>query len=145
SGGAPLNLTSITITGAQAADFAFAAGNTCPTGASSVAPAASCTIGANFTPARPGVRADAVNMTDDTAGSPQSVSLTGPGVTPPTATLSAIINAFATQPEGTTRSLHDALPIYSGGAPLNLTSITITGAQAADFAFAAGNTCPTGA
>src|SRR5437879_11526041 len=39
-----LNLISITVTGAQAADFAFAAGNTCPTGAGSVAPGASCTI-----------------------------------------------------------------------------------------------------
>src|SRR5947209_9275020 len=56
SGGAPLNLTSITITGAQAADFAFAAGNTCPTGASSVAPGASCTISVSFTPAGPGVK-----------------------------------------------------------------------------------------
>src|SRR2546428_12178000 len=50
NGGTPLNLTSITITGAQAADFAFAAGNTCPTGAGSVAPGASCTISISFTP-----------------------------------------------------------------------------------------------
>src|SRR3989442_751309 len=56
NGGTPLNLTSITITGAQAADFAFAAGNTCPTGAGSVAPGASCTISISFTPAATGAR-----------------------------------------------------------------------------------------
>src|SRR3989442_8284503 len=89
SGGAPLNLTSITITGAQAADFDFAARNTSPTRASSVAPGASCTISISFTPAATGARAATVNITDDAADSPQSVPLTGTGVTPPTATLSA--------------------------------------------------------
>src|SRR2546428_276524 len=79
NGGAPLNLTSITITGAQAADFAFAAGNTCPTGAGSVAPGASCTISVSFTPAATGVRAATVNITDNAAGSPQRVSLSGTG------------------------------------------------------------------
>src|SRR5437879_11040010 len=74
-----LNLTSITITGAQAADFAFAAGNTCPTGAGSVAPGASCTISVSFTPAATGVRAATVNITDNAAGSPQRVSLSGTG------------------------------------------------------------------
>src|SRR2546422_1001507 len=255
SGGAPLNLTSITVTGAQAADFAFAAGNTCPTGAGSVAPGASCTISVSFTPLAPGVRAAAVNITDDpaggpqsvslaatgippavtlapaslafgtqrvstpspvqtvtltnsgtappsitpavlgganaadfalasgttcingatlaagancvlnltftptaasartatltitddAAGSPQSVSLTGTGVTPPTATLSATSSAFGEQRVGTTSAAQNVTLTNNGDAPLNLTSITITGAQAADFAFAAGNTCPSGA
>src|SRR5947209_1180290 len=145
SGGAPLNLTSITIIGAQAADFAFAAGNTCPTGAGSVAPGASCTISASFTPAATGVRAATVNITDDAAGSPQSVSLTGTGVTPPTATLSATSKAFGKQRVGTTSPAQNVTLTNNGGAPLNLISITITGAQAADFAFAAGNTCPSGA
>src|SRR2546426_875522 len=255
NGGAPLNLTSITITGAQAADFAFAAGNTCPTGVGSVAPGASCTIGVSFTPAAPAARPAAVNITDDAvgspqsvslagtgiapavtlaptnlafgtqrvstpspvqtvtltnsgtaplsiatavlgganagdfalasgttcingatlaagancvlnltftptaasarpatvtitddaAGSPQSVSLTGTGVTPPTATLSATSSAFGEQRVGTTSPAQSVTLTNNGGAPLNLTSITITGAQAADFAFAAGNTCPTGA
>src|SRR5207302_643605 len=93
NGGAPLNLTSITITGAQAADFAFAAGNTCPTGAGSVAPGASCTISVSFTPLAPGVRAAAVNITDDAAGSPQSVSLAGTGIAP-AVTLAPINLAF---------------------------------------------------
>src|SRR3989442_1664013 len=79
---APLNLTSITITGAQAADFAFAAGNTCPTGAGSVAPGASCTISISFTPAATGARAATVTITDDAPGSPHSVLLAGTGIVP---------------------------------------------------------------
>src|SRR2546426_3974339 len=82
NGGTPLNLTSITISGAQAADFAFAAGNTCPTGAGSVAPGASCTISISFTPAATGARTATVTITDDDPGSPQSVSLAGTGIIP---------------------------------------------------------------
>src|SRR5207302_1208012 len=145
SGGAPLNLTRNSNSGAQANDFAFAAGNTCPTRAGSVAPGASCTISVSFTPAGPGARAAAVNITDDAAGSPQSVSLTGTGVTPPTATLSAMSSPFGNQRVGTTSPAQTVTLTNSGGAPLNLTSITITGTQTADYAFAAGNTCPTGA
>src|SRR5438128_2522041 len=145
SGGAPLNLTSISIVGAQAADFAFAAGNTCPTGASSVAPGASCTISISFTPAATGARAATVNITDDAADSPQSVPLTGAGVTPPTATLSATSSPFGNQPVGTTSPAQTVTLTNSGGALPLLAALPISGAQAADFAFAAGNTCPTGA
>src|SRR5207245_905751 len=137
--------TSITITGAQAADFAFAAGNTCPTGASSRSAERRGAIGGSFTPAATGARAATANITDDAADSPQSVPLTGAGVTPPTATLSATSSPFGNQRVGTTSPAQTVTLTNSGGAPLNLTSITIIGAQAADFAFAAGNTCPTGA
>src|SRR5207245_2343151 len=145
NGGAPLNLTGITITGAQAADFAFAAGNTCPSGAGSVAPGASCTISVSFTPAAPGTRAATVNITDDAADSPQSVSLTRTSLTPPTATLSATSITSCPPRRSSALAAQNVTLTNSGGAPLNLTSITVTGAQAADFAFAAGNTCPTGA
>src|SRR3989442_3041852 len=124
--------------GAHSRSFAFAAGNTCPTGAGSVAPGASCTISISFTPAAPGARAATVNITDDAADSPQSVSLTGTSVTPPTATLSATSSTSGNQRVGTTSPAQNVTLTNNGGAPLNLTSITITGAQAADFAFEIG-------
>src|SRR5207302_298187 len=96
SGRAPLNLTSITIIGAQAADFAFAAGNTCPTGASSVAPGASCTLSVSFTPARPAALVRAINTTDDAASTPQSASPAATG-TAPAAGLAPTNRAFGTQ------------------------------------------------
>src|SRR2546426_6372286 len=58
--------------------FAFAAGNTCPTGAGSVAPGTSCTIGVSFTPAAPGARAAAVNITDDARSEEHTSELQSP-------------------------------------------------------------------
>src|SRR3989454_7734897 len=116
---APLNLTSITITGAQAADFAFSTRNTCPTGASSVAPGVSCTIGVSFTPAAPGARAAAVNFTDDAVGSPQSVSLAGTGIAP-AVTLPPASLAFGTQRVSTPSPVQTVTLTNSGTAPLSI-------------------------
>src|SRR2546426_333275 len=144
NGGTPLNLTSITITGAQAADFAFAAGNTCPTGAGSVAPGASCTISISFTPAATGARTATVTITDDAAGSPQLVSLVGMGIAP-AVTLAPTNLAFGTQRLSTTSPVQTLTLTNSGTATLSITSIVLAGLNPGDFAIAAGNTCPTGA
>src|SRR3989441_899714 len=144
SGTATLSITSIALAGSNPGDFAIAAGTTCTNGATVVA-GASRLLTLTFTPTAAGARTATVTITDDAPGSPQSVSLTGTGVTPPTATLSATSSAFGNQRVGTTSAAQNLTLTNNGGTPLNLTSITITGAQAADFAFAAGNTCPTGA
>src|SRR5207245_127198 len=144
NGGAPLNLTSITITGAQAADFAFAAGNTCPTGASSVAPGASCIISVSFTPAATGARAATVNITDDAAGSPQSVSLAGTGIAP-AVTLAPTNLAFGTQRVSTPSPVQTVTLTNSGTAPLSIATAVLGGANAGDFALASGTTCLNGA
>src|SRR5947209_9607683 len=137
---APLNLTSITITGAQAADFAFAAGNTCPTGAGSVAPGTSCTIGVSFTPAAPGARAAAVNITDDAAGGPQSVSLAGTGIAP-AVTLAPASLAFGTQRVSTPSPVQTVTLTNSGTAPLSIATAVLGGTHAGEFALASGHTC----
>src|SRR3989442_1698937 len=144
SGTATLSITSIALAGLNPGDFAIAAGTTCTNGATVVA-GASCLLNLTFTPTAASARTATVTITDDAPGSPQSVSLTGTGVTPPTATLSATSSVFGNQRVGTTSAAQNLTLTNNGGTPLNLTSITITGAQAADFAFAAGNTCPTGA
>src|SRR2546426_774198 len=143
-GTATLSITSIALAGSNPGDFAIAAGTTCTNGATVVA-GASCLLNLTFTPTAASARTATVTITDDAPGSPQSVSLTGTGVTPPTATLSATSSAFGNQRVGTTSAAQNLTLTNNGGTPLNLTSITISGAQAADFAFAAGNTCPTGA
>src|SRR5207245_2305821 len=144
SGTATLSITSIALAGLNPGDFAIAAGTTCTNGATVVA-GASCLVNLTFTPTAASARTATVTITDDAPGSPQSVLLTGTGVTPPAATLSATSSAFGNQRVGTTSAAQNLTLTNNGGTPLNLTSITITGAQAADFAFAAGNTCPTGA
>src|SRR2546425_1231536 len=147
SGTATLSITSIALAGSNPGDFAVAGSGVapCPLAGGPVAASASCAFTVTFTPAATGGRAATVTITDDAPGSPQSVSLTGTRVTPPTATLSATSSAFGNQRVGTTSAAQNLTLTNNGGTPLNLTSITITGAQAADFAFAAGNTCPTGA
>jgi hypothetical protein len=74
TGNATLTITSISITGANASDFAQT--NTC---GSAVAAGANCTISLIFTPSAAGTRTASLNVTDNASGSPQVVTLTGMG------------------------------------------------------------------
>src|SRR5262249_8848575 len=46
----------------------------------SLAPSSSCTISVTFTPTTTGTRTGTLSITDDAAGSPQTLSLSGTGV-----------------------------------------------------------------
>ncbi len=74
SGTAVLNLESLTMTGTDAAEFAFTSG--CP---GSLAPAATCTINMTFTPTSGGAQAAALVISDNAAGNPHRVALSGVG------------------------------------------------------------------
>jgi len=83
TGTATLNVGSVTIGGANAAEFGIAS-NTC---GAPVAPAGICQIGVNFTPAAPGARSASMSIASDDPASPATVGLTGTGLaaagTPP--------------------------------------------------------------
>jgi hypothetical protein len=64
------------IDGPDAADFQLAAGGTC---AGSLAPGGTCTIRVTFRPNAPGNRQARLTITDNAAGSPHQVPLTGRG------------------------------------------------------------------
>ncbi len=85
-GSAPLTISSIAISGADNADFTQT--NNC---GSVVAPNGTCTINVKFTPTTTGQRASSVAISDNVAGSPQTITLsgtgTGFGVTPHTSVL----------------------------------------------------------
>ena len=135
SGSAALGISSLAITGTNASDFAQT--NTC---GSSVPAGASCTISVTFTPAASGTRTAAVTVTDNATGSPQSVSLTGTGTsTSATVSLSTSSLAFGNLPVDITSASQTVTLNNTGGAALSITSISITGANATDFAQA--NTC----
>jgi len=70
----PLAFSSITITGANPADFAQT--NTC---GNSVAANSGCVISVTFEPAATGSRTATLNLNDGANNSPQTVSLTGTG------------------------------------------------------------------
>jgi Abnormal spindle-like microcephaly-assoc'd, ASPM-SPD-2-Hydin len=79
SGTLPLSISSIAFSGPNASDFAQT--NTCPSGSNTLAANASCTINVTFSPTATGSRSASLTLTDNAADSPQSVALTGTGVT----------------------------------------------------------------
>src|SRR5256886_2215766 len=95
--------------------------NTCGT---SVAAGANCTISVTFTPTATGIRTGAVTITDNIAGSPQTISLTGTGAAPaPIVSLSATNLSFGNQLLNTTSAAQSVTLSNTGSAALNVTSI----------------------
>jgi Ca2+-binding RTX toxin-like protein len=80
TGTAPLSVSGLSLTGANAADFAISS-TTCLSGA--VAAGGNCTINITFTPSAAGTRSASLLIADNAGGSPQSMPLTGTGATPP--------------------------------------------------------------
>lgn len=78
TGTAALTISAISISGANAGDFSQT--NTC---GSSLAVNASCTISVVFTPSTVGAESATLNIADNAVGSPQTVALSGTGLTPP--------------------------------------------------------------
>jgi hypothetical protein len=133
AGNAPLSITSLALTGTNASDFAQT--NTC---GGSVAVSGNCTISVTFTPAASGSRTASVSITDNASGSSQSVSLSGTG-TAALASLSPTSLAFGNQAVGMTSTAQTVTLSNTGNAALSITSLTLTGTNAGDFA--QSNTC----
>jgi trimeric autotransporter adhesin len=114
-------ISSIAPTGTNAADFSQS--STC----GSLSAGANCTINVTFTPSQLGPRSASIAITDNTMGSPQSVSLSGVGLTPgPNATLSATSLAFGNQFIGTVSTTQSITLNNYGTTVLNITRITAT-------------------
>jgi hypothetical protein len=107
--------------------------NNCP---NSLVPGENCTINIEFHPTTKGVFHGTISVTDNAPGSPHKVPLTGTGTF--VQLVPTTLN-FGTQPVGT-RSLPKGITLTNkGGAAVNITSISITGVDAKDFAET--NTC----
>ena len=76
NGTAPLSITGITFSGANAADFA----NTADTCGTSLAAGANCAIGVAFTPSVGGSETATISISDNAASNPQAASLSGTGI-----------------------------------------------------------------
>jgi hypothetical protein len=136
SGKASLSITSIALTGGEADDFVLT--NGC---GSSLAAGASCTMSISFKPASSGTKKEAITVTDNASGSPQSVSLTGTGSaagSSPAVTLSPTSETFSNQTVGATSGARTVKLTNSGGASLSITSIALTGGEADDFVLTNG-------
>jgi uncharacterized repeat protein (TIGR01451 family) len=126
-----LNIGNIAVTGTNATDF----GQTHSCGGS-LLPGTSCTVTVTFSPTQIGPRTASVTITDNAAGSPQQIGLSGTGViSGPDATLSGSSIAFATELVGATSAAQSVTLSNYGTAPLGITSIATSGD------FSQTNTC----
>jgi hypothetical protein len=129
------NLTgvSIAITGTDSADFTDT--TTC---GGTVSAGGNCTISVTFTPLANSTLTAAVTITDSAPGSPQSVPLTGSGLSGQVS-LSPSSLTFASQGIGTTSAAQTSVLTNTGNASFTINSITLAGANPGDFT--ATNNC----
>jgi Domain of unknown function (DUF1929)/Legume lectin domain/PKD domain/Quinohemoprotein amine dehydrogenase, alpha subunit domain III len=139
SGGAPLHISSVTLTGANPTDFGVAS-NTCT---AAIAVNATCTVGVTFTPTGTGERLANLQFADDASSSPQILALSGAGLAPATPGVTVMPSSPIPLPS-TTQGVTSAPVVVtvtnSGNATLNVSAVTLTGLNAGDFALAS-NTC----
>lgn len=76
NGSASLSISGVGVNGANAGDFAISA-NTCS--GATVAVNTTCSVSVTFTPSTTGAETASLQFTDNAAGSPQSIGLTGTG------------------------------------------------------------------
>lgn len=116
-----LDITGITIGGSDPADFSQT--STC---GSTVNPGASCTISVTFAPQAGGSRSAALTITDSAPDSPQTVPLSGVGLTAMVMFSPASLT-FPTQVVFTTSASQTVMLTNTGMASLSITNITTTG------------------
>jgi len=148
-GGAALNITAATLTGTNAANFAFVAATSAPScnfetsGIASVAAGTSCFFGIKFSANTPPGQANSVatlNVTDNsggTAGTVQHISVTG--LVGPVVFISPV-NFGAVTVNTTSPTMNSTVLSFGGGA--TVTAVGISGANQADFKVVAAATGP---
>jgi hypothetical protein len=144
TGNATLNISNITVTGANAGDFAQT--NAC---SSSLAVNASCKFSVTFTPIAGGNRNASVSVTDNAPGSPQAVALSGSTPPAPAASLSPTSVSFPAQYVGTSGLPQSVTLTNTGTAALTIASVATSPADfgslsACGSTVAAGASCAVG-
>jgi len=149
TGGAPLTITSVTIAGANTSDFVIFK-NTCT---KAINAGGACVIGMQFNPSDAGARAATLEIDSNASNGMQSVALNGTGLNPASASITPASLVYAAREIGTTSGAQLVTVTNAGGAPLTISSVTISGESASDYlvskntctkAIGAGNTCVIG-
>ncbi len=130
TGTAPLLISSIGISGTNAADFSMT--QTCGTFPATIAIGASCTASVTFTPAASGPRSASLNVAAAAPALSQSIPMSGTG-TISGASLTPASAVFANQLVNTSSVAQRLTLLNTGLAPLTITSIAITGTNSTDF------------
>jgi hypothetical protein len=129
TGTSSLNISKINFAGNAAPDYSQS--NNC---GSTVAAGASCTFTITFDPAFTGSRIATINITDNAAGSPQKITLSGTGALSIVKFGPASLT-FGKQAVGTTSPVKKVTLTNNGSVALNISSIT------GNSEFAQTNTC----
>jgi hypothetical protein len=139
--GAALTFSGITVT--SGTGFAISPASTCPTSTPSapsnpLAAGSSCTVAVTFMPTTSGSQTGTLTLSDGASGSPQTVRLSGAGVAS-VLTVSPGSLTFPDQAPRTSSSPQNVTLRNFGSTAVAITSISLTGANAADFSQT--NTC----
>ena len=141
-GNQSVSLSSVQISGPNASDFSES--DNCIS--SPVLPTShNCTIAVTYAPASVGASQATLFITDNAAGSPQSISLSGTAVAPPPGTPAVTLNPSATlgfpgtPTQGTSTAPQNVTLTNSGSAPLQIFSAVLSGFNASDFSISSDN------
>ncbi len=127
-GNVPLAIYNILTGGANGADFSIQQ-NSCP---GNLNPGISCQVSVAFSPQAAGARSGSLDFTDNAQGSPQTVPLTGTGISPGL-TLSPPTLSFGAQLVGTTSAAIAIQATNNETSALNITQVAFSGTNAGDF------------
>jgi hypothetical protein len=139
TGSLTLQISTISLTGTNASEFAFGPGTNCPVNGGTMAVSAECSINVTFTPSSIGPQTAAISFSDNVSGSPQTVALSGSGVGA-SLSISPTNIGFAPQTLEIPTAAQAVTVRNTGSAPVQISSITISGANTADFVEM--NNCP---
>ena len=128
TGTATLTMSSIALGGTNPTSFVEI--GTCGT---SLVAGASCSLYVAFKPASAAALSATLSVTDNAAGSPHKVTLTGTGTAAPTMKLSTTSITFPTTLHGTTSAASTITLTNGGTSTMTLSSITLAGTNPTDF------------
>ena len=132
------NLTITKVASTNSGEFAIASDGC--TGMS-IAAGSNCLVSVTFDPNAGSTQSASIQVTDNATGSPQTLPVTGLSVGVPQASFSPTSLTFASQGVGTTSAAQTITLSNPGTDTLSISSIALTGTNAADFKQT--NTCGT--
>ncbi|MGH9712219.1 MAG: choice-of-anchor D domain-containing protein [Candidatus Acidiferrales bacterium] len=140
-GSTALTFTAIGLSGFDAGSFGITASgaNPCPISGGTLAIGATCTVAVEFAPQSSGTKNATLSFTDNSTGSLQTVALTGGAIAPVIQISPSTLN-FGVETVGMTSGAQIVTLSNTGQGPLAINSISLTGANQADFRQT--NNCP---
>lgn len=139
-GKAPLNVSSVVISGVNAADYALGTAAGSCGAAFTVAAGASCELLVVFTPLAAGASSGQVSVVSDSAGGVSSVSVSGTGLAAPApvVVVNTTLLSFGGGQVAGSSSVSRTVTYTNAGTAVLTGSVQVTGGSAGDFVVVSG-------